>query len=510
MQTRARLGPVVATALVAALAGVGALWWFALEPSRDAVANGAHERWSADAKSGAAAESARVDEPVGAAADSPAAIDAARREEETPVIPAGYVLVVVRRAEDREPIAGATIFWADEWALSRERDRRGSDESYVDPNELVESVGVRTTTDARGRCLLGPMAVTDRVSEDGGGLTISARHDTEWALVETHVTTARRLVTIDLSDADLVRVQVVGADGTPLPGVVAVFGSAGQDMRQSRRALTEGRDAIATIRGVKAFTRFFSDPDAMQWGVSVALPLRTRAFTPIDLDALPKDPVVVRVPACGRMSITLRGRDGQLLRRKARVKVTGYPRLESASGAATAPSGPNTSTQLLVAEDGGFELPFVDVGVTLDVSAEVDRAEAGHALLAGPDAVGERKEASLDLDYGTVKFVGMLVRADETPAAGERMEIRVVGNRNSMVRRSGVLPYEEPESGEGTTDAQGKYSISVPVVGSGPNSFDCELLVRSATGLDRKLAAIAVVAEKNGDAFMGTLHVPVD
>jgi len=507
MQTRARLVPVVVTALVAALAGVGALVWFALEPTRDAAANGAHERSSADAKSGAAAESTRVDEPVAAAADSPAALDAARSEEETTVIPAGYVLVVVRRAEDKEPIAGATVFWADESGLTLERDRRGSNESYVDPNELVEAVGVRVTTDARGRCLLGPMVVTDRVTSHGG-LTICARHDTQWALVETFVTTDRRLVTIDLSDADVIRVQVLSADGTPLPGVVAVFGSAGQDMRQSRRALSEGRDAIATIRGVKAFTRFFSDPDAMQWGVSVALPLRTRAFTTIDLDALPKDPVVVRVPACGRMTILLRGRDGQVLRRKARVTVTGYQRLESTSGASTAPSGPSVSTQLLVAEDGGVELPFVDVGLALDVSAEVDRADAGHALLAGPDAVGERKVASLDVDYGTVKFVGMLLRADESPAAGERVELRVVGNRNSMVRRSGVLPYEEPESGEGTTDAQGKYSIPVPVVGSGPNSFDCELLVRSATGLDRRLAAIAVVAAKNGDAFMGTLHVP--
>jgi hypothetical protein len=288
-----------------------------------------------------------------------------------------------------------------------------------------------------------------------------------------------------------------------------VFGSAGQDMRSSRRGLTEGRDAIATIRGVKAFTRFFSDPDALQWGVSVALPLRTRAFTPIDLESLPKEPVVVRVPASGQMTIALRGRDGQVLRRKARVTVTGYQRLESTSGRSTAPSGPSVSRQLLVAEDGGFELPFVDVGMALEVSAEVDRAVAGHAFLEGPSSVGERKEASLDLDYGAVKFVGMFIRADESPAASERVELRVVGNRNAMVR-SGVLPYEEAEVGEGTTDAQGKYSILVPVVGAGPGSFDCELLVHSSTGLDRKLAAIAVVAEKNGDAFMGTLHVPTD
>src|SRR5258705_12565475 len=113
MQTRARLGPVVVTALVGALAGVGALVWFALAPSQVDATGGARERSSADAKSSAAAESARGDEPVAAAADSPAALDAARREEEPPAIPAGCVLVVVRRAGDRGPVAGATVFWAD-------------------------------------------------------------------------------------------------------------------------------------------------------------------------------------------------------------------------------------------------------------------------------------------------------------------------------------------------------------------------------------------------------------
>src|SRR5262249_21321324 len=157
--------------------------------------------------------------------------------------------------------------------------------------ELVESISWPETTDLRGRCLIGPTEITDRVATHGG-LTISARQDAMWALVQTYVTTDRRVVTLDLAAADAVRVQVLSAEGTPLPGVVAVFGSAGQDMRQSRRALTEGRDAIATIRGVAAFTRFFSDPESKQWGVSVALPLRTRAFTPIDVAALPKEPVV--------------------------------------------------------------------------------------------------------------------------------------------------------------------------------------------------------------------------
>jgi len=497
MQTRARLGPVVVTALVAALAGVGALAWFAMSAREDAAAEAGRATRGANRTP--------VDVAAESTSEAAVSVEATRDDEDASAIPPDELRIVVRRAEDHAPIAGAEVDWMEDSVRRDARELRGIDDACIEEDERFEGTGWGDTTDARGWCIARNLKMRPR-----DGITIRASHGEQWALVHVPLDPERRSVTVDLSPADVVRVQVLATDGTPLPDVVALFGPTGADPRECRHARTVGRDAIATIRGATAFARLFGVPDATEWGASVLLPLRTRPFTAVDPRKLPTEPVVVRVPACGRMAIALRSRDGQLLRRRAHVTVTGYQRLESTSGASTAPSGPSVSTQLLVAKDGWLELPFVDVGLTLEVTAEVDRSDAGHAFLEGPDAVGERKVASLDVDYGTVKFVGMLVRADDTPAAGERIEFRVTGNRSARVRRSGVLPYEEAEVGEGTTDAQGKYSILVPVVGAGPGSFDCEILVRSATGLDRKLAAIAVVAEKNGDAFMGTLHVPAD
>ena len=498
MQTRARLVPVVVTALVAALAGVGVLVWYALGSAREVE--------SRDAPASSEASTARATKSGGDVADSNGqagksdVVDAMRREEVVPIVPAGRVLIMVRRAEDQAPVSGATVFFAESSGL---RDlSRWRDAPYIDSLDLLERFGDRETTDARGCCL---------IPEPFGRLKISARYEDLCAQADCEFDPSHPWITIDLAAGDAVRVQVLSAEGNPLPGIVATFGREGDSRNPLRRSLTEGRDAIATMLGIAAFKCYFDDEDSAKLGVSVALPLRTRVFVPVDLDALPKEPIVVRVPACGRMAIELRGRDGQPIRRDARVQVTAYPRSEAPPpGASSGTPGPSVGEQLLTTGDGWLDLPYVDVGLTLDVAASIDGVRAGHGLLDGPDAVGQRKEASLTLDYGTVSFVGMLLHADGTPAARERVVHRAAGGRDESSRSGGGSGFDGSTPGEGMTDEQGRYSIAVPVAGADPRSFACELLVRDANGFDRKLTATAVVVEKDGDAFMGTLHVPVD
>jgi hypothetical protein len=402
--------------------------------------------------------------------------------------------VVVRRGADHSAVAGARVTWAAEFLLARERDLRGSDESYVDPHELLEDVGDHGTTDARGFLFLPDASKVRR----GDRLTISARLDPLFGLVVADG--KKPVVTIDLKPDDAIRVQILAADGTPQPGLVAAFGMRGQSQRQSRRGRTEGKDAIATIRGLTAFTQMFSDGKVAEWGVSAIVPLRLGAFVPVDLAAIPTEPIVVRLPACGRMSIALQRRDGSPLARKARVGVTAFPRFDPLRDRGTAPS---TQQMTLIAPDGVVELPFVDCGLTLDVLANVDRVLAGEGFLNGPDSIGERVERVLVLDYGPVKFVGTIVRGDDAPAVDERVVVRVVS-----VRASDVRPFESPCTGEGRTDDQGRFSIDVAVAGSGPDSFDCELDFKSATGLDHTLKAVAVVGEKGGAAQLGILRLP--
>jgi hypothetical protein len=185
-----------------------------------------------------------------------------------------------------------------------------------------EDVGDHGTTDARGFLLLPDASKVRR----GDRLTISARLDPLFGLVVADG--KKPVVTIELKPDDAIRVQILAADGTPQPGLVAAFGMRRQSLRQSRRGRTEGKDGIATIRGLTAFTQMFSGGKEAEWGVSAVVPLRSGSFVPVDLAAIPADPVVVRLPACGRMSIALQRRDGTPLARKARLSVNPYPRLD--------------------------------------------------------------------------------------------------------------------------------------------------------------------------------------
>jgi hypothetical protein len=497
METRARIVPVVAIALVAALALLGAFAW--LGPDGSDPGRARDPKSGPDSGSGASLPTAPVAGtpevvPAAGSGATPVAAAEPRRAEDPPVVPDGQLLVVVRRGADHSAVAGARVTWAAEFLLARERDLRGSDESYVDPHELLEDVGDHGTTDARGYLFLPDASKVRR----GDRLTISARLDPLFGLVVADG--KKPIVTIDLEPDDAIRVQILAADGTPQPGLVAAFGMRGQSLRQSRRGRTEGKDAVATIRGLTAFTQMFSAGKEAEWGVSVAVPLRLASFVPVDLAAIPSEPVVVRLPACGRMSIALQRRDGTPLARKARVAVTAFPRFDPLRDRWAAPS---TQEIALIAPDGVVELPFVDCGLTLDVRANVDRVLAGEGFLNGPDAIGERVERTLVVDFGPVKFVGAILRGDDAPAVDERVVVRVVS-----VRASDVRPFEAPCTGEGRTDDQGRFSIDVAVAGSGPDAFDCELDFRSATGLDHTLKAVAVVGEKGGAAQLGILRLP--
>jgi hypothetical protein len=497
MKTRARIVPVVAIALVAALALFGAFAWIGPNGSDAGLAR--DPKSGRDSGSGASLPTEPVAgtpsaEPAAGAGATPSASAEPRRAEDPPVVPEGQLLVVVRRAAAHSGGAGARVTWAAEFLLARERDLRGSDESYVDPHELLEDVGDHGTTDARGFLFLPDASKVRR----GDRLTISARLDPLFGLVVADG--KKPVVPIDLKPDDAIRVQILAADGTPQPGLVAAFGMRGQSQRQSRRGRTEGKDGIATIRGLTAFTQMFSDGKVAEWGVSAVAPLRLGSFVPVDLAAIPSEPVVVRLPACGRMSITLQRRDGSPLARKARVTVTAFPRFDPLRDRATAPS---TQQMTQIAEDGVVELPFVDCGLTLSVGANVDRVLAGEAFLNGPDSIGERVERTLVVDVGPMKFVGAILRGDDAPAVDENVVVRVVS-----VRASDVRPFEAPCTGEGRTDDQGRFSIEVAVAGSGPEAFDCELDFKSATGLDHTLKAVAVVGEKGGAAQLGILRLP--
>jgi hypothetical protein len=500
MATRARRGPAVAVvvSLVAALAG-GA--WFVLSESRPAGSVALDRApTSTSASSSTSFPEPVTAPPVSAATEheEPREVAKARREEELPSVPSDRLLVIVRRAADHDPIAGAQVAWANQDELAREREWRGGDETYVDENELVEEVGEHGETDARG-LLFVPC---DRNARLQPSLVICAKHEALWGLVTLP---SRRepmpaVVTIDLMADDAIRVQVVDAGGTPQPGLVVAFGIKGANVgRQSRRARTEGPDAIATIRGVTAFARLFSESERVEWGVTALVPLREPAFVAIDRQALPKEPMVIRLPRCARMVLSFVDADGAAVLRTARVVLNALPPLDPGD-----PPPPRRCllSQKLVGRDGALEIPFVDLGLEFEVRVEVDRVGVFYEFMKGPDAAGETLARTLVLEFGRIAFTGTILHQDDAPLANERVTVRVLANRGGDVR-----PFELPCVGEGETDEKGAFSIEVAVAGR-HGSFDCELLVHSATGPEFTLNAVAVSGEKKGAARLGTLRLP--
>lgn len=505
MATSGRRGPALAAAVVLVLVAalVGGAWFVHTAGSPDGSkspdrASASRETPGPDPTSSSEAPPLAPPEVARDAAKS-ADVASVHREELLPEVPSDRILIVVRNAGDHAPIAGAKVSWASQGVLQREREWHGGNESYVDENELVEEVGERGETDARGFLFIP----WDR-AKDQADLVVSARHEALWALV-TVVPRSRSMpavVTLDLAADDAIRVQIVDDRGAPQPGLVAAFGTRfGIGSGQSRRARAEEPDAIATIRGVAAFSRLFSESERLEWCVSAVVPLREPVLVPIDLATLPKVPVVVKLPPCGRMRFTFVDADGNAVLRKARVVMNAMPPL----GPPDADGVFHRSVllhQQLVGTNGALEVPFVGCGLEFEVRVEVDRAGIFNEIVKGPDSPGETVERALKLEFGRIAFTGTILRQDDSPLSNERITVRVLANRGGN-----VLPFEEPCVGEGVTDEKGDFSIEVPVAGR-HGSFDCELLVHSAVGLEHTLNAVAVAGAKGGPARLGTLRLP--
>jgi hypothetical protein len=505
MATSGRRGPALAAVVVVLVAALLGGAWFVLRSGTSGSPDPSKPPDRASAPSAGSglnpsSEPSPLAPPQAATGSvNSTGVASVRRVEELPEVPSDRILIVVRRARDHAPIAGAKVWWASQGVLQRKREWHGGDESYVDENELVEEVGERGETDARGFLFIP----WDRPRYQAD-LVISARYETLWALV-TAVPRGRSMpavVTLDLAADDAIRVQIVDDRGTPQPGLVAAFGTRGGiGSGQSRRARTEERDAIATIRGVAAFARLFSDSERMEWTVGAVVPLRDPVLVPIDPARLPKEPVVVKLPPCGRMLFTFVDADGAAMVRRARVVMNAMP-----------PLGPPDATgrlvrpvllhQQLVGRNGGLEVPLVGCGLEFELRVEVDGVGVFGDVVKGPDSPGETVERTLKLEFGRLAFTGTILHQDDLPLPKERVTVRVLANRGGD-----VLPFEEPCVGEGETDEKGDFSIEVPVAGRS-GSFDCELLVHSAVGLEHTLNAVAVAGAKGSPARLGTLRLP--
>ena len=293
------------------------------------------------------------------------------------------------------------------------------------------------------------------------------------------------------SSEDALRVQIVDAHGRPQPGLFATFGPRGEELSDSSlRARAEGSSAIATLRGVRSATRSRGGSRVAEWGVSVLVPSRAPPFVPIDLTKLPAEPVVVRLPPCGRLELSFLGRDARPISRPIEVRLLAIPRSDDVRADADG----DLFEGRFVVDDGFLELPSVECGLRFDVRYEFDFMRGAPPRFDGPAAEGEKVSREFTCEYGPIAFLGTILDGHLRPVAHRRLTLRVIAVRG---RVDGT--FATPFVGEGESGDTGALFITIPIAGSIGNptgaasAFDCEIDVRSPTGPDQTLKAVATV-----------------
>ncbi|MCA8954173.1 MAG: hypothetical protein KDE27_31990, partial [Planctomycetes bacterium] len=275
-----------AALVVLALLGAAAITWSLLD------AGGATPPAVAPGSDSAAARlSVEADRAHGAADGAvPADRAADRRDAETLETTAAPTFVQVRVVDaEQRPIAAAEV--------GTFVYREGGDAVPAAQQEPMAWAGELLQSDRDGELRI-PIAAGVT------GWVLYGRFEALWGVHYVPVAAAAEPQTLVLLRDLTVRARVLDAAGRPLPGVCVGFcdasaaaGGAGSVLRESTAP-----DGIATFEHAQRFVR-------PEWGgdaaVRLAIPLRAAVFAPLDLAALPAEPVELRLPATGEVVITL-------------------------------------------------------------------------------------------------------------------------------------------------------------------------------------------------------------
>lgn len=292
--------------------GAGALWWLGDDGTVPLAppAHGADEHAAASdaaaagtAHAGEATEASSVAD-VGTVRDAAASLGGSGLP--FPDDAAWVAVRVVDRAT-REPVAGATVGWVGEgldqvWENATEYD---PDLAFLGRSiELqVERAGWQTTTDAEGfaRVTLGEWT------------TVIAEHDGRYGQLHLQHSTPPPPGghVLELAPDLTLRVQVLDDGGAPASGVPVGIGiHDGGKLQQfwgwDAAARTDGPDGIAVIRHVQALSREDEEfatkgQDPERYRARIHLPGIDDAGVAFTLTALSDEPIVLRLPPCGRV-----------------------------------------------------------------------------------------------------------------------------------------------------------------------------------------------------------------
>ncbi len=439
--------------------------------------------------------------------EAPAAapVDASAIEVQTP----SYEITVdFVRGEDGEPVAGAEVLWIP-------MAPRGGSWDHDALVELVETTGERATTDEHGK-------LTVRSSQMMAWF--AARKDGRWGSGSEFAGYSSHPEPIAMwRDAD-VNVRVVDADGAPVagqwvelrlwrrePGVASWENWRPWFTEASVRSDAEG---LASFRHAGAsLHRLKHRPGRANAQFLVRLALRIVPDivegAPLDVDALPEQPVTLVLPATGRLEVRVLDNEQPWNSVDERVYVC-----EAALFANLDAEGFSESNERAlfrsrmhralsdVCREGRVVFEGIGLGAELVVATRRNVASRwAWARVAGPATRGEQVSTTLQLQHGVITIDGRMLLPDGRPVAEEHIYFAL-----------GSFPHPTRERLE---DADGSSAATVWMTSSisdatGRFRFDLAsslvkggrpMLVLFDSEYDPKLAAIVDLEPHWGEGF---------
>ncbi len=368
------------------------------------------------------------------------AADATAEASKQPPIPddAIWLEVKVIDAESKQLVAGAEVRWhgSGVWQQIAALPERERQDYWGDQEFTARRFGWLTRTDTEGMA---------RVAADKNGATVHARSEGRYgtAYIGGQRDVPKEGWVIEVERDLTLRARVLDALGRPAVGayvVIRMFDQDNKAMRnygQIRAERAAGPDAVAEFRHVQRWLRSGTsrkrDMEVGHWRVAPDLPGVDGLAVEFDVDAPPADPVELRLPATGRIVARLL-HDGQ--------PFTEGVTFQAYRGEENDNDQHNNAQRYYAGEDGWTRIPFVAVGGSVVVLAQVRAADVAKTVEA---PLGQDQEVRVELT--TEELYGL--RGQFTGPDGAWLA-------NATVQANFDF---EVMSGGGTveTDAQGRF-----------------------------------------------------
>ncbi|MBL8859802.1 MAG: carboxypeptidase regulatory-like domain-containing protein [Planctomycetes bacterium] len=418
--------------LLAALA-LALGWWFTRGTrAPTTLPHAADTQPATDSAAPPAADAtlAVVPERTTAVRDSAATVVETEATEAAPAAGEPWRVLVVDR-QTRAPVAGAELRWSNRVEHSATFDR-SRPFFAADLESLMPPDAARGVTNEQGEAQLAASALPGLVSARAG-TSFGASYVFDRTTQPTVIHIARE---INLT------LQVVDAVGRPVAGVPVAVRLAGQEQRVGGwTGMTAGADGLVHARHIEQ--RVFGEPPFALVAL-LPIPLRQPVTVPIDIDALPTDPIRLVLPPCGSVLVQVHDSEG------GPVLPIGLNMVEQKHLGPDGSLGWTTdSFEPALIELGRALYPFVEIGLDLYVDA-MTLGQVAHTTGPGPRVVGEQVVFDLDLGSSVPRLVGTLVDLKREPVANATLSY-VLNLRSKGGSTNAQLTT--------TTDARGRFDI---------------------------------------------------